>query len=702
MYDFANLMSNTLGLTPMLLDPAIQGSVTAVTPNSMSKDEIFSLCNLILKSKNAALIRDQGIYQIVPITSALKNNLKFIDHLPEDADLGTPGASGVAADPVTAPPREPEDPLAPRLATHVIHVEFVPVKDLLDVLNLIVTGGDIITYERQNILIVTDYADNIARIQELIRMLDKSFLDPDLVELVKIEYNAAVDVADDLKKIFGSGSGEATTSGISFLPLERMNAIFVVASTKRGLAEAKRWIKDLDSNSSQKYQTFVYAVQNSTASDIAMMITALFGGEGDYSGSERTTTSGGGGTLSGLNSRTDGSSNSSGSSNSRNSSGGMSSLFGSQSLSSSGYNQGTGSSFGSGQRLGPQINTSSQTVTSSILRGGTFSALQDVVHLINDDTNNVLYIQATPADYRYIEGTIKKMDVLPRQVRIDAQIYEVHLTDDLMYGFNGEMAARGATNLLTTSGISDSGVGSFSSFAYFGNRQITVALEAMKTKTNVKILESPSLLAKDGQQSKFQVGAEVPYIAGNSYFESGNSVANINYRDTGVIMYAIPKISASGSVTLELTLEVSSVGRATTIGSEGTTPVFQKTSVENIFSVSDGETVAIGGLIRDSDMFGRGGIPFLSDIPVIGGLFGATTKNKDRTELVILITPHVIKTTDEFQKATQELRDSLRNTHKFVDEKEAERTRDIEDARKDREKQELSNIQKIKAPKKKK
>ena len=133
-------------------------------------------------------------------------------------------------------------------------------------------------YERLNMLIITDYTDSAARVLDIIHMLDNSYLDPNLVELIKIKNNASADVAEDLKKIFGSGTKDSAT-GISFVSLDRLNAIFVVAGSKRGLEEMRHWIAELDAESGRNFQTYVYVVENSTASNIAMMLSAFYGGE---------------------------------------------------------------------------------------------------------------------------------------------------------------------------------------------------------------------------------------------------------------------------------------------------------------------------------------------------------------------------------------------------------------------------------------
>jgi general secretion pathway protein D len=263
-----------LGLTPLIVDAEVKGSVNIISTGPMAKSDVLPLFNMILKNNNAALIRQGDVYQIVPISAALKRGIEVID-LPEPSPDMRPVPEGQAPPPVLPPvQRTPAAASAasgtPRLATHVIRVNFIPVKDLIETIKLFKTeGGEIIAYERLNMLIITDYTDSAARVMDIIRMLDNSYLDPNLVELIKIKNNASADVAEDLKKIFGSGTKDSAT-GINFVSLDRLNAIFVVAGSKRSLEEMRRWIAELDAESGRNFQTYVYVVENSTASQIAM------------------------------------------------------------------------------------------------------------------------------------------------------------------------------------------------------------------------------------------------------------------------------------------------------------------------------------------------------------------------------------------------------------------------------------------------
>src|SRR5262245_21808718 len=361
LYEFINQIADALGITPIVLDPQIKGSVTIHSSAPMPRDDIFPLFNMILKNNNAALVKQGNIYQIVPISDALKRGLETIEHMPpepvekpkevqptaakpEAASGSAATATQAPAQPAAPPPQAPAQPGpqpqapaqpgpqpqapaqpgpqpqapaqpgpqpqapaqpgpaqpapvtppapgppgaqaapapgqpqaaapsqqggAPRLATHVIRPEFVPVRDLIDPLKLFMTdGGVVMPYDRLNMLILTDYSDSVQKIIDLVRLLDNSYLNADLIELINIKYNASADVADDLKKIFGSGSKDST-AGISFLSLDRLNSILVMASSKRALGEVKRWIEKLDATTGRTIQTFIYVVENSTAANI--------------------------------------------------------------------------------------------------------------------------------------------------------------------------------------------------------------------------------------------------------------------------------------------------------------------------------------------------------------------------------------------------------------------------------------------------
>jgi general secretion pathway protein D len=303
-----NQFAEMLNITPIIIDPEVKGTVYIHSTAPMSKDEIMPVFSQILKSNKAALIKQGDIYQIIPISSAVKEGLEIIDFSPKSAPEETPAkpeaapsktdkdqsssavkkvaASTAQAGARTALPSSKSqsggapDSKTARMATHVIRPEYVPIKDLIDPIKSFLTdGGVMFTYDKLNMLMITDYSDTVERIMKIVRLLDDSYLDPDLIELVEIKNNAPADIVEDLVKFFGSGAKDSAT-GVQFIPLDRRPSIFVKASSKRALSKAKDYIALLDATSGKNIQTFTYSVQHSTASQIAMMLTALYGGEG--------------------------------------------------------------------------------------------------------------------------------------------------------------------------------------------------------------------------------------------------------------------------------------------------------------------------------------------------------------------------------------------------------------------------------------
>lgn len=777
LYDFINQVADMLGITPLLIDPDVKGSVYIHSaPNTFisKKQDLFPIFNLVLKNNNAALVKAGRIYKIVPLSQGLREGLEIIQTLPpsepqtvpekeapkkEPAPAGpakppaqtgalplpvTPPATGAAAKTPppagaaqtpptgaaaktppaaagqtppggTVPPapaaasEKPVPPEPPRLATHIIRVEFIPVANLIQPLQLFMTdGGVLMPYERQNMLILTDYTDNVQKLMEVIHLLDNSYLDPDLVELVEIKYNLAADVLEDLKKVFGGKDG---ATGINMVALDRLNGILLMANSKRALEEVKRWIARLDTTTGRSVQTFIYTVENGTASNIAMVLSMLFGGSdtgttptgmpqsgiggagfvpGTTGGGAGATSRGGVGTggtgFSGTSSPYTGAG---GSRSLSAGAGGMQSYGGQQGMMQQGMGGGFGSPYGygagiGGQNVGGPRLSQGATMFSQVLGGGQFSGLQGTVRLVCDDLNNALIIQGSAADYAYLLETIKRMDVMPRQAIIDARIFEIDLTDDLSFGVSATLQARTSGTHLTTGAIDGAtGALSTSSFAFVGAaREILMNLNALRQKTKVRILEAPSVLALDGTPARIQVGGSVPIPAMNYVSAAGGVTSGVNYTDTGTQLYITPRISASGTVTLQIYHDVRATGAQTALG-----PSFTTTNVETTLAVKDGESVAIAGLIRESDSNARNGVPIFSDIPILGALFGKSTRHAERTELLIMITPHVIRTPERFREMTDDLRDSLRNAGKYANEKQQQMQDDLEAGRKDRESQ---------------
>jgi general secretion pathway protein D len=271
--------------------------------------------------------------------------------------------------------------------------------------------------------------------------------------------------------------------------------------------------------------------------------------------------------------------------------------------------------------------------------------------------------------YADIERTLRELDVQRRQVLIDAQIYEVALDDSTSLGITATLQNRGSGSRSTVASfVAPPGGGAPSlaaqTFAYVGRtRELLTFLNASENKSKVKTLSAPSVLVTDNLEASFQVGAEVPIPTTSSVTpvqsEGTNLFAQtIQFRNTGVILKVKPQVNEGGGVTLEIAQEVSQAGANTTSGIVA--PLIGKSSVTSTIVVENGQTIALGGFIRENNDYDRSRIPLIGRVPVVGALFGNTTQSHTRSELIVLVTPHVLQNKDDADLATEELRVRLK------------------------------------------
>jgi len=259
-----------------------------------------------------------------------------------------------------------------------------------------------------------------------------------------------------------------------------------------------------------------------------------------------------------------------------------------------------------------------------------------------------------------IEATLKRLDITPLQVLIEVTIAEVGLTDELSYGLQWFFQSGDSSIAFST--FSDGVVGSvFPGFSYFfSGTDARVALNALTEITDVRVISSPQLMVLDNQTARLQVGDEVP-IATQSATSTDDSdariVNEIQFRDTGVILEVTPRVNASGLIVLDVLQEVSDVIATTT--SDIDSPTIQQRVIQTTVAVQSGDTIALGGLIRDREEDSISGIPLLSSIPVLGHLFKKTEKIVRRVELLVLITPRIVRNRREALEVTDELRRRL-------------------------------------------
>jgi len=326
---------------------------------------------------------------------------------------------------------------------------------------------------------------------------------------------------------------------------------------------------------------------------------------------------------------------------------------------------------------------SSSTATSAarpqaqgtINQGKTENLVSDLVKIYADEVLNAVIILGTPEDYEVIKETIAKLDIVPRQVLIEGEIASIQLTDKMSLGlawslqtnmFNmnpvtislnpSALDAAAASILNPTTNPRPSGL---SLIGIDSGGSVRAVINALASKSKAKLLASPHIMVSDNKEARIQVGQQVPIPTSQFYNTSGvaSTQTTIQYKDIGIILKVKPQINDSGLVALEISQEVSTYSTEKLSGQDEI--ILNKTEASTNLVVQDGQTIVIGGLIREDDSKSRQGIPFLYKIPLLGYLFGDTTNDASRSELVIMLTPHVIRNQQDASSITNKFTDKM-------------------------------------------
>jgi len=526
-----------------------------------------------------------------------------------------------------------------RVMMNIVSLRFVTAADMSKILsNYLSEMGQIVSHEPGNILMITDTSRSMKRLMELIGVFDTDALARQRVRVFPIENARASDLVKDLQQIFSAYTLSERSTAVRFLPIERLNSILVVSGSPNVYPQVQEWLEKLDKPQAKAgIQNFVYKVENGAAENLAAVLSSLYGA------SRPTTRSGAGagapGAMGGLG--------------------------------------GAGGAAPAAGAAAPPLGGAGGDI-SVTASGGAFQA---TVRIVPDLITNALLIQATAQDYETIRETLKQLDIIPRQVLIEAKVFEVDLTGALAFGVEAFLQQRSQANRILLGQFSTAGGGgfpnpglSFSTGTLVGRaRELLLFLNAQENRGRTRVLSAPTILASDNMPAHIQVGAEVPILTSQGVVpgaQAGGSslfTNTIQQRDTGVILSVTPRINPSGMVSMQVQQEVSSPQPPTAGGPSS--PTILKRSVSTQVTVKDGETIALGGIISENRIYSRSRVPLLGDIPVIGLLFGSTSYSVARTELIVLLTPRVMQDLDQIQQATQEFKSKLKELRKMLRDK---------------------------------
>lgn len=497
----------------------------------------------------------------------------------------------------------------------IVPLKFLAAKEMAKILEPFVSeAGAVRIDEVRNLMILAGTERELHHLQETIDMFDVDWLSGMSVGLFTLQNVDVKTAAADLDKIFGDKMQGPLAGIAKLVPIERLNAMLVVTSQPKYLDQAKIWIERMDRSGGASGGTrlFVYPVQNGHADKLAALLNDVFSKSSTKKITAPPTLAPG---------------------------------------------------------LTPVEVTSPATPKTADTMQQPGSATGDVtisgdVRVIADKDNNTLLILSSPSDYEKIEAAIRKLDVVPRQVLIDVTIAEVTLTDEFKFGLEWYLTnGKRLSGQLDTGG---SGIGQLTpGFSYLWSNPgvaggIGAALNALATDSRVKVISSPHIMVIDNQTAKINVGDRVPTTS-QTQAVTGTAttgiISSIQYLDTGILLSVTPHINSGGMVTMEINQEVSTASKTTTSGIDS--PTISKRTVQSTVVVKSDETMVLGGLITENKTKSTSGVPLLSQIPLFGGLFGTQDYANNRTELVILITPHMVGNSQQAIEVTKEFRKKM-------------------------------------------
>jgi len=636
------------------IDPKIQATITVQTSRPLRRDAVLPVLQEVLHASGLALVRAGGLYRVVPIEDAARSGAASV----------VVGSQQVLVTGST-----------PSFHIRVLPLRYASATELTQTLQPFVPKGTVIEADaNRNLLIVTGVEADLASVVDLVNTFDVDWLAGMSYGIFPLESATPKSVVSDLNEIFGGRTGTPLGGVVRFIPLERISAVLVISPQRQYIIKVGQWIRRLDTNADETTaRIFEYRVQNSRAVDLAKVLSALFQGQvqtvgatapgsaattlGENYGGSQPGTGGGLPTMgagAGFGTTTPGSLG-----------GTVPSSPGTATVGNAGLPQGSTPQPppSGGQATSPE-QTAEAALPGASAAPGTEGGENGLprVRIIADEKNNALVIYATPKVYRMIEDTLRKLDIVPLQVLIEATIAEVTLNDNLQYGV--QWFFKNNSSSISLSNVSTGAVSAiFPGFNYVltGGAGPQLVLSALSAVTNVKVISSPQLLVLDNHVASLQVGDEVPIPTAQitQTVSSGAPLVNtIQYLPTGVILHVAPRVNTNGVISLDIAQEVSTVTNTTSSTLNG--PTIQQRRLLSSVSVRDGETIALGGLIQDSVTLGNSGLPILSNLPLFGDLFGTKSNQRTRTELLILLSPHVLHNASEARQVTDELRQQMR------------------------------------------
>ncbi len=592
------VLGDFLGLN-FALGAGVQGTITVQTSKPLARSEVLPVFEQILHMNGLSLIRSGDVYKIVLNADA-----------PREAVA--PGPVGTAQ---------------AGYGSQIVPLHFISAAEMQKLLEPMQPSQAIVHADTgRNLLIVQGTQEERQAIVDEVALFDVDWLRGMSFGLFTPKYTDARGLTHELSQILG-GAGGPLGNIVKFVPLERLNTVLVISPQPRYLAQIERWVERLDRPGvGSDRRIFVYAVQNGRASDLAGVLKKVLYG------------------------------------------GGRSGAKGNPSEDETSDQGATAMPPPPAGNAGG-FPTSGETAAPQASQGGAVEDAPDEssgapgrATITADEANNAIVVYGTPQEFSVIENALHQLDTAPLQVLLEAAIAEVTLTNDLRYGVQWFYQPNSEHTFVQSNTTSANITSMLPGFSYLFTQgtNIKVILDTLSTVTHVDVVSSPEVLVLNNHTATLEVGNQVPISTAQAVSVTAAQapiVNSIGYLNTGVVLKVTPRVNQGGMVMMDISQEVSDPGPTTTSNIDS--PTIQQRKIDSTVAIQDNETIALGGLITNTTTHGSTGLPLLSEIPGLGGLFGTQNRNIDRTELIVLITPHVVDNLQRARAVTDELRRRL-------------------------------------------
>ncbi|MBF0411261.1 MAG: type II secretion system secretin GspD [Desulfamplus sp.] len=511
--------------------------------------------------------------------------------------------------------------------SRLIRLQYLDAASVLKSIQTFTSKGASISIDTvNNSVIVTDTLENVEKVINVLAMMDIPYFMDVSWRIFPVRDVEAKDIVQNITKLIKSAGlyyrPGALKGGYEILSIDSINAILVATRWPEILDLVDKWISAMDylgDDAGNGTGVFVYFVENGTALEMADILRQLYGAKSNYSSSQKTQ-------IVKPTERPDQNKN--------------------------------------------RDRAASKTSTVS-------GELSGDVEIIPDETNNAIIFRASQRDYKIIKNVLKELDVTPRQVLINVVIAEVTLTDKTQYGVQwllnnnlGNYEGQGGLDVAKSTRGIDQVLGTVSNISYgiYNSKDVLKGLvTALGSDSRVNILSSPNIMAVDNKEAMIEVGEDVPSVTGSVTDINGGITNSVQYKKTGIILTVTPHVNSSGLVKMELSQEVSEKGNYDE--ALGNYSILTR-KAETSLVVSDQQTILMGGLMRSNSTKSDAGVPLFKDIPVLGYLFKSKTDESTKTELIFLLTPHVVDSREAADRVTSEFAAKIESIKNLIETKE--------------------------------